>query len=485
MELIQKLFPGYTLKRELARLRLHALTRAYEGGKINDYHRPIIGAGESANTSMENAGINLRNRSRYFDENHDIVTGIFDTLVNNIIGNADPIRPMIRNPDGTLNTEANLRLKRLWKEFSIKPTICKQYTMLQALKLSCRGWLRDGEYLTRIVRGHSDNIVPLAFELIESDYLPYEKSVSEDGKPTIIQGVEFNNNNEVTGYHLYDHHPDSGGFGIVNIATHRVDADEIIHVKFTRRTHQVRGVPLLHSVMLRLDDLKDYEESERIAARVAAAMTGFVQKPGETMGQVGANNERTFEMSPGMIFDNLMPGETIGTIASNRPNPELITFRSAMLRAVAAGTGTNYSTISRDYNGTYSSQRQELLESKPNYEALRQQFSDYAIFPIWREFIKMAKFSGKIKAAGIDPQTIDDLELRGINIGWIDPKKQADASATSINSGIMTRGQVIREKGGDPESVFAEMIEEKKLFGDIAQDTEKNKGAENEKPEQD
>ncbi len=185
------------------------------------------------------------------------------------------------------------------------------------------------------------------------------------------------------------------------------------------------------------------------------------------MGHTAADGDRTFEMSPGMIFDNLLPGETINTMASNRPNPGLMDFRSAMLRAIAAGIGVNYSTISRDYNGTYSSQRQELLESKPGYESLRQQFTDSYITPIWREFIKMVQTNGDVDTSGIDIETLDNVEMRGIDIGWIDPKKQADAVALSIQTGITTRGQVIRDTGGDPAAVFAEMQEEEKMFGPI------------------
>ena len=68
-------------------------------------------------------------------------------------------------------------------------------------------------------------------------------------------------------------------------------------------------------------------------------------------------------MAPGMIFDSLLPGESVEILDANRPNSALIDFRSAMLKMVAAGAGSSYSSIARDYDGTYSSQRQELVES--------------------------------------------------------------------------------------------------------------------------
>lgn len=59
-----------------------------------------------------------------------------------------------------------------------------------------------------------------------------------------------------------------------------------------------------------------------------------------------------------MIFDDLAPGEDLGMVESNRPNVHLHEFRNGQLRAVAAGSRGSYSSIARDYNGTYSAQRQ-------------------------------------------------------------------------------------------------------------------------------
>jgi capsid protein len=55
-----------------------------------------------------------------------------------------------------------------------------------------------------------------------------------------------------------------------------------------------------------------------------------------------------------MIFDDLHPGEEIGMIDTNRPNPNLLAYRQGQLRAVGAGTTTSYSSVAKDYNGTYS-----------------------------------------------------------------------------------------------------------------------------------
>jgi len=53
-----------------------------------------------------------------------------------------------------------------------------------------------------------------------------------------------------------------------------------------------------------------------------------------------------------MIFDDLRPGEEIGTIDTNRPNRNLETYRSGQFKAIAAGAGPTFSSIARTCDGT-------------------------------------------------------------------------------------------------------------------------------------
>ena len=72
---------------------------------------------------------------------------------------------------------------------------------------------------------------------------------------------------------------------------------------------------------------------------------------------------KDIEFSHGAIIDDLAPGEKMEVVESKRPSGEHMNFRKALLRNVAGGIGSvSYSNMSRDYSGTYSSQRQELVE---------------------------------------------------------------------------------------------------------------------------
>ena len=103
----------------------------------------------------------------------------------------------------------------------------------------------------------------------------------------------------------------------------------MIQLSLKKRLHQLRGVSMLHGVIIRLADLKDYEESERVAARIAAALTMYIKKGdaasyGDEQDGLGADSEsRMFDIAPGAVVYYLKPGEYIGLINSNRPNDNL------------------------------------------------------------------------------------------------------------------------------------------------------------------
>lgn len=57
-----------------------------------------------------------------------------------------------------------------------------------------------------------------------------------------------------------------------------IDAGNMLHLKFTRRLHQTRGTSLLSGVLMRLSALKEYEDAELTAARIAAALGMYIKK---------------------------------------------------------------------------------------------------------------------------------------------------------------------------------------------------------------
>ena len=440
------------------------LKRMYEAASSNQF-RPVVGNTASGDTVMNNAGTKLRQLSRHLEENHDIVVSVFDDLLNNIVGAGANVTPMVRKADGTLDDDLNKQLFDAFQEWGDYPEVTGELGFEQLERQVARHLFRDGEIFIRPIVSNRFNYrteTRMALELIEADYCPFDAN-SNDGR--VVHGIERNQWGAPSYYHFYKGHPGDQFNTAQNINISdlkRVSADGVYHLKFTRRLKQARGVPLVHAVINRLRDLKDYEESERIAAKVAADFTFAITKSSESgagPSPVNADGNRSFAMSAGMGFE-LQPGEKVETIASNRPNSGLRDFRADMVRAVAGGTGTRYSAIAKDYNGTYSAQRQELVEGAVSYRVHFAYLVRRLYRPVWRNFMQAQILAGRVNLNDIEPGSIFRCDFRAPALPWIDPLKEAKAWAELVDKKLESRSEIMRQRGRDPRKVTEEIEQE-------------------------
>ena len=415
----------------------------------------------SGDTATSTGAESIRGQARFLDENHDIAIGILNILEQKVVGpKGISIEPMPYTIAGEKHEEFANELSKFFEELSMAPDTTGEYSREEMERLLCRSWLRDGEVFGKFIEGNVANFkhntkIPFSVELLESDFLPYHK---EDGDK-IYQGIERNAWGQPLAYHFYQQHPGSsrGFYG----KTNRVSADSVLHLKYINRLRQSRGLSILHGVITRLEDIKDYEESERVAARVSAVLTGYIKKAGGGGGHNQTPEDRTMQMAPGMFFDGLLPGEEVGTIESNRPSALLQPFRDAMLKAVASGTRGTASTISQNFDGSYSSQRQEMVEGYAGYETLQRMFITKWSKPFYRRAVAVGIASGRLNPPlDLDMNTIYNAVYIGPVMPWIDPAKEIKAKVESVKAGFTTEANVIRSSGLNPQEVKKQRAKE-------------------------
>lgn len=464
------LFPGWAADRAQARVRALAYQRAYEADETTRLRRKARDAG-SGNAAIERSGTGLRNLARHMERNHDIVRGALNALVTNTIGPTGiGIEPQPRNAAGDIDEGLVDQITPLWREWQRRPEVSWMHDWASAQRLMARTWYRDGEVLAQELTGPVQFLdhgtqVPYSIEMIEPDLLPFDYS---DPDRRILQGVERNAWGRAIAYHLYRQHP--GDPGVFAVDTKRVPAAAIRHARMVDRIGQVRGVSILAAVLTRLDDLKDYEESERIAAKIAASMAAYIIKgePGDYTSDSSAST-RQMHFEAGMVFDDLRQGESIGTIDTKRPNSGLQAFRDGQLRAVAAGMCVSFSTLSKNYNGTYSAQRQELVEQYGAYGVLSFEFISQMVRPIYERFVSMAVASGELVVPrGVPMASLTDALYLAPQMPWIDPRREAESMAIMEENTYMSGPEIIRRGGRNPREVLDQQsawLERKRAWG--------------------
>ena len=456
MNPIDKLISIVSPEAAFRRAQFRRALASYEAAKPSRLRKTGADNG-SGDAVVGRAGAELRGYARQLEQNHDIATGVLNVLVNNTVGpHGIATEPQPKTKNGDIHQEFANEILELFKDWHLQPEVTGEHSWVAAQRLACRTWYRDGELLTQLLEGKvafldHGTTVPFSIELIEADQLTFDS----DAAKNITQGVERNAWGRPVAYHVFKQHPGDDSY-YYNIQTKSVPASKMLHPKIVSRIRQARGVSVFASVMRRLEDIKDYEESERVAARISAVLAAYIKKgdAGDYSAPEGENEDRTFSMSPGMVFDRLRPGEEVGTIQSNRPSSLAAPFINLQNRGVAAGTGASYSSISKNYDGSYSAQRQELVESYSGYQACAQLFASQFNAPIYRRFLQVAILSGKIKVpSDVDMRTLYDADYRAPAMPWIDPDKEAKANERMEQAGYKSAQQIIRDRGQNPNDV--------------------------------
>ena len=451
-KVISHLSPGWAASRQKNRL----LYKAYEAANASRIHKANRES-KSADHAVWLAGRSLREQARWLDENHDLAIGVLDKMEERVVGAAGlMIEPQPRSVDGELLDDFAEEIARRWAAWSIRPEVTGTMTRPELERMVLRSAIRDGEVFAQLVRGRVAGIeyptgTPFAIEALEADFVPENLNEPEAG---VINGIRINGWRRPVEYRVLYSHP--GNATGIRHKYKAIPAANMLHLANRKRLHQVRGVSLFHGVITRLSDLKEYEEAERVAARLAASLGVYIKK-GEPHMYDGNDkgDSRNFDFTPGMTFDDLAPGEEVGMVESNRPNTHLSEFRNGQLRAVAAGLRTGYSTISRDFNGSYSSQRQELVEGFEGYAVLQDWFVSQWSRPVYRAWLEMELLNGLELPPGLDESSLFDAVYMGPVMPWIDPAKESEGWRKQIRGGAAAESEWIRARGKNPREVKA------------------------------
>lgn len=434
----------------------------YEAGepsRLRKFHRER----GSQNEIVQRSAVAIRAQARHLARNHDIARGALRVMTNNVVGpRGIGVEPQPRKRDGSIHSDYAKQLLEAFRDWQRLPEVTHRFSWSALQRAIWMARVRDGEAFAQMIIGQRADLdhgkrVPFSLEAFEADLVPFDLI---DPAKNIVQGFERNAWGKTTAVHVLKTDTSRLGQPLAG-DTKRIPADRLLHVVGLDHIGQIRGVSEFASVITRLEDIKDYEESERVAAKIAAMLTAYIKKGTPDMASTDTASPREISFKPGMIIDDLAIGEEIGIIDSKRPNPNVVTFRQGQLRAAACGIGGSYSSIARDYSGTYSSQRQELVEQWVNYAVLTDDFVGQCVQPVWETFVQVAHLSGVVRMpSDLMPGSQDDALYIAQSMPWIDPLKEAMGAKAIIDANLGSEPEFIRRRGANPDDV----IEQRSAF---------------------
>lgn len=450
------LFPGWTLNRIRARTVAEIITKqrhydAASPGRRTEGWRRSFG---DADLNIRGALIDARMHARDLIRNNGWARRGQRTIANNTVGHG--IVPKAVSD----NTTAAKKAMVLWKRWG-ETRECEsegRFNFYGLQSLVMKSIPESGEVLIRRRwRKAKDNLsIPFQLQILEGDYLDHSKNlINSDAGGPIIQGVEFDMIGRRAAYWLFPQHP---GSGRNYQASQRVPASDVIHVYYTERPGQSRGISWFVTSILGMKDLDEFEDATLVRQKIAACFAGFVRTQdgvdvpmgditGETDEDTGALVE-TFE--PGMIVP-LPPGKDVEF--ANPPTVMDDGFSTRNLRKIAAGLGITYEDLTGDYSQVnFSSARMARIAHWANVKDWR----EHMLIPLMCEAAWDWMIEGAVLAGELPPDVDITSEWTAPPPPMIEPDKEGLALQRLVRTGAMTPSEMIRERGGNPDDHLAE-----------------------------
>lgn len=417
--------------------------RAYDIAKSLPYSDWTSSSKGSPNQETKGAIAPGREKARALAQNAPYAVKAIDVIVTETIGSG--IAANIKGRNKTATKELNA----LWKDWaeSTKCDFDGRHNFYALQELAMRATVESGEGLVlKKFRQTGPQI-----QLLESDFIDTSK---DTGK--YVQGIEIDSERRRVAYHLFKSHPGDSGFSNQTVA---VPYKDIAHVYKQTRPGQFRGVTWAHAVVEKLKDFDDYQYATLIRQKTAACFGGVVTTNGQNLLDADTLKERReaqFSMEPN-TWRFLNPGEDIKLITP--PSFDDSKFNNETLRAIAAGWGISYESMTGDFSqSNYSSSRMGREQMKKNIESWRwnmfiPQFCD----PVFKWFLEWAAMKG--------------LDTKDATVEWvppayttIDPTKDIPALIKEVRAGFKSWDEAVLELGKDPERTLEKIAESNKKF---------------------
>lgn len=244
----------------------------------------------------------------------------------------------------------------------------------------------------------------------------------------------------------------------------------VVHFFDKARDGQTRGVSRLAAIAEQMKMGDKYGRVELQAAVLSAILGLYISSPlgpevirdmiddgkfttlDEARRAIVAENKLTFG---GVRVPVLPPGDTIESVTVNRPANQFEGFMRQVLRNIAAGLGTSYEQVAMDFSQTnYSSMRAALLEVWRGWNGRRVAFAQRFAQPLRFAVIEEAIDRGLVRLPAGAPGFYEapgawlHAKWIGPGRGFVDPKKEAEASALRVRLGLSTMEDEAAELSG-------------------------------------
>lgn len=423
----------------------------------------------SADTIVMRHQRTLVARAREQASNNDYAKAFLRMCRQNIVGpNGVMLQAQSVDDKGQLDKLANDAIEAAFDKWG-RPENCDVTgkRSWRAIQRSCVNTAaKDGEFFVRMVWGRDAGPWGFALQTLDPQRCPIDLNDElPNGGGYIRHGIHFNLYGRPVAYYFQTTDDRRADYSYGGRDYVRIPAEEIIHGFLEDMEGQKRGLPWMATGLFRMRHLNGMEDAAIVNARVGAAKMGFIQwKDGQRpdfLEEEDQDELLTIDAEAG-TFPVLPEGAELKEWNPQYPSGEFAPFYKSMLRGIAAGMGVPYNELAADLEGVnFSSIRQGTLDSREHWKELQEWIVETLMQRVFDAWLPRALLAGRITVRG-RPLKAERLERYSAvswqprRWQWIDPRADVDAAIASKNNMLASPGQLIREQGRDPGTVWAE-----------------------------
>ncbi len=452
--------------------------RSFEAGTTDRLSKTWSTADLSDNMALRSKLRAMRGRSRTWSRDTEYGRKFLAMCQTNIVGSGGfALKVNCLNDAGKPDKADSARIKAAYARQAKRGQFDVTGKLSERLfdTLAVRMVARDGEALIRLVEGRDRGNHGCQLQLLPGHLLDEEHNRDLPGGARIRMGVEFDAFMKPVAYHLRQV-PQAGDMhGVTSQRYIRVPASEIIHLFLAEDAEQWRGVPWAYAALRGAWQLDKFDEAALVAANVGASKMGFFRQidpeAGPPMGAAEGDGEEGVGPEGPEFITSAEPGEfsvipdgyQFENFNPDYPNGVYEPFSKSVQRRMSAGLLVSYHGLTGDLREVnFSSIRQGTLDEREIWMLLQSWYIETVKEPVFTWWLGHAMVRDA-ELSRLPPSKFDKFnrpEFTGRRWGWVDPKADVQANRESVALRTKSRAQIIREGGGDPDTVWAELEEE-------------------------
>lgn len=369
-------------------------------------------------------------------------------------------------------------------------------TLGQIEKIQFNNQVVKGDYFA-VLNFNVDNpelINPLQIKIIRPENVstPTDASMRrriEDRGNHIVDGVEFNDNDEEVTVYVKSKKPKSflPEWTLIPIRSPVTGRVVVAHGKTQEFGSEPRGVPALAHVAHELEKITDYSLLELMAA-VANATIALVVEPGDGAPATNPfpNNsfvppnvvksadgwettddsnldpgytnigKNVFKNSGGFLVSSLNAGEKLASHDTKRPNVNFESFVDSITKYLAASLSIPIEILHMKFGSNFSASRASLKLYWQSVAVWRQEFVSDFLTPVYNAWLLGEVSTGNLILPGFEDPILraawQSAAWVGVPSPSIDPFKEERAAQIRVKEGFRTREQEAQRVNGSFDS---------------------------------